>query len=203
MKHRIFFASDEMLIAYLQKYGQIDRAIDHEINMSLHAKEFWEKKLGQKLMVVFEQNDKMHKYPERFTAGVEELKEILQTYNEQNTPVDFALAPVSSPEKFDGFAYPFQVKRARLKVSGNVTKEFADFINEKANKYRAIDTCLILDPQLVGDNKDKKMFQVDELKSLLKIDEQALRAIYIFQSSSEATNFLPLWVSQKALAESI
>jgi hypothetical protein len=195
MKHKVFFAEDRVLISYLNKYGQMGRSIDHEINISLYAKESWEKKLNKKLMIVFEQNRKMHNYPDRFTATAYELKNIFETYAETNTPVDFALAPISSSEEFDGFAYPFQVKRKPLRISANAEQKLAVFISKKANSYRDTNIVLIIDPQFMGKNKNEKKFKLDELKKMIKIKNDAVRAIYLFQKNKSSFDFLLLWIS--------
>lgn len=203
MKHRVFFLDGEKLIEYLQKYNRGLNSKDYEFFICLHAKTYWEKKLKQDLIIVFEQNSKMHSYPERFTPTLEQLKEILRTYNEENTPVDFGLAPVSSTNEFEGFAYPFQVKKYISTTGENNENDLAAYINKKANGYRASDTCLIIVPQLMGAKEDQKGFNIAEVRKLLKIDEKAIRAVYVFQFFNGTPNFIPLWASAKALAESV
>lgn len=194
MKQKVFFASKDLLMEYLHKYGT-DRTIDHEVNIALYANEWWGKKLNEEFVIVFEQNNKMHNYPDRFTPTVEQLKEILETYMVVDTPVDFALAPVGKLEDYDRFCYPFQVKQVRLPIADDINQKLADFISEKANKYRDTKICFIVDPRLVGDNKGNQ-FSLGELSEKLTIRDDAMRGVYIFQQASvEDFTFLPLWKS--------
>lgn len=202
MKHNIFYLDGEILKQYLEKYGKGAHSKDYEFAISVHAKEYFEKKLNQQLMIVFEQNSKRHNFPNRFTPNLEQLREILTTYNEEDTPVDFALAPVSEG-KFEGYAYPFQIKRFYSTPSGKTNEELAAFINEKANNYRSSQVGLIIVPQLRGQDVDTKGFDVKELQSKLNIQEGAVRAVYVFQYLNDTPKFVGLWASQEALAESV
>lgn len=202
MKHNIFYLDGEILKQYLEQYGRGAHSKDYEFAISVHAKEYFEKKLKQQLMIVFEQNSKRHNFPNRLTPNLEQLREILSTYNEEDTPVDFALAPVSS-DSFEGYAYPFQVKRFYSKPSDKTNAELAAFINEKANKYRSSQVGLIIVPQLRGQEVDTKGFDVKDLQSKLKIQEGAIRAVYVFQYLNDIPKFVLLWASQEALAESM
>lgn len=202
MKHRIFFVDEEKLIEYLQKYGRGARSKDYEFAIALHAKTYWDKKLRQKHIIVFEQNNKMHNYPQRFSPTVEELKDILRTYNEENTPVDFALAPVSTADEFEGIAYPFQIKKYVPDTDEPDNSEFAAYISEKANKYRASDTCLIVFPEML-DKEDTKGFDITEVKKMLKIDNKSVRAVYGFQFFDDTPNFILLWASPEALSKHV
>jgi hypothetical protein len=193
MKKRVFFASKELLIDYLHRYGT-DRTIDHEVNIALYAKEWWEKKMNQEFMIVFEQNNKMHNYPDRFTPTVEELKDILDTYLEVDTPVDFALAPIEKMRDYDRYAYPFQVKQLRIPVTDDTSQKLADFISEKANRYKDTRICFIVDPQLIG-NSNGKMFRMGDLQDKLTIRDDAMRAVYMFQRSGDDFTFLTIWKS--------
>lgn len=196
MKHRIFFANKELLIEYLHKYGG-DKTIDHEVNIALYAQEWWEKKMNQRFVIVFEQNNKMHNYPDRFTPTVEQLKDILETYVEVDTPVDFGLAPIEKVEDYDGFAYPFQVKQIRMPISEDTPQKLADFVSSKANRYRDTKICFIIDPQLVGNNTGT-MFRMGDLQEKLKIRDDAIRALYMFQKKGNAFEFLTVWKSPLA-----
>ena len=201
MKHKIFYITDEKLINYLKKYSRGVNSKDYEFSVSLHAKAFWEEKLKQKLCVVFEQNDKMHDYPQRFSPTLEELKDILRIYNKEDTPVDFALAPISPEDKFVGYAYPFQIKKFMPKIGDNLSIKFAEFINKKTNSYRDKDLCMIFLPQLLGIKEDSVSFNIKEVEDNLKINENSVRAIYCFQFSKGKPSFALLWASQKALED--
>jgi hypothetical protein len=124
------------LIQYLQKYGKGTRSKDYEFAISLHAKKFFA--LNQQLVIVFEQNSKKHNYPNRFSPNLQQLREIITTYNEENTPVDFALAPVNA-NAFEGYAYPFQVKRFYCKPSDKTNLELAKLsMRKQSNIVRAM-----------------------------------------------------------------
>lgn len=202
MKHNIFYLDGEILKQYLEQYGRGAHSKDYEFAISVHAKEYFEKKLNQQFVIVFEQNSKRHNFPNRFTPNLEQLREILTTYNEEDTPVDFALAPVSA-DKFEGYAYPFQIKRFYSKPSDKTNEELASFINEKANKYRSSQVGLIIVPQLRGQEVDTKGFDKQELISKLNIHEGAVRVVYMFQFLNNTPSFVFLWASKEALAESV
>lgn len=199
MKRNIFFVDEAILIQYLEKYGKSNTK-DYEFAISIHAKKYFEEKLNQKLIIVFEQNNKLHNYPKRFTPNLGQLREIITTYNEENTPVDFGLAPVNSGE-FDGFAYPFQVKKFITKPSETTNDELAAYINKKANRYRSSDIGLIIVPQLVDLETDTKGFDKQELISKLNINDNAVRVVYMFQFFNKVPKFILLWASPQALAE--
>lgn len=189
----MFFAKKELLIEYLHKYGT-DRTIDHEINIALYASDWWGKKLNQNFVIVFEQNNKMHDYPDRFSPTVDELKDILENYLTVDTPVDFALAPIKKMEDYDSFAYPFQVKQLRLPATADPSQTLADFINKKANSYNDTKICFIIDPQLVGEKKGE-MFRIGDLQEKLKIRDNAIRGLYMFQRTQDEYDFLLVWKS--------
>lgn len=181
---------------YLHKYGT-DRTIDHEVNIALYASDWWGKKLNQKFVIVFEQNNKIHNYPDRFTPTLEQLKEILETYLLIDTPIDFALAPIGKMDDYDRFAYPFQVKQFRLPASADTAQKLADFINDKTNHYNDTQICFIIDPQLVG-NKKGEMFVMRDLQEKLKIRDNAIRCLYMFQRTKDNFKFLLVWKSPLA-----
>lgn len=201
MKHNIFYLDSEILKQYLEQYGRGAHSKDYEFSISLQAKEYFEIMMNQKLVIVFEQNSKRHNFPNHFTPNLEQLREILTTYNEEDTPVDFALAPVSS-DSFEGYAYPFQIKRFYSKPSDKTNEELANFINEKANKYRSSQVGLIIVPQLRGPEVNTMEFDMKDLQSKLNIQEGAVRAVYVFRYLNDAPKFVLLWSSQEALAES-
>ncbi|NMC35607.1 hypothetical protein GYA49_01030 [Candidatus Beckwithbacteria bacterium] len=202
MKHNIFFLNAEILKQYLKQYGRGVHSKDYEFAISVHAKEYFEEKLNQQFVITFEQNSKRHNFPNRFTPSLEQLREILTTYNEEDTPVDFALAPVSA-DKLEGYAYPFQIKRFYSTSLDRANEKLAAFINEKANKYRSSQVGLIIVPQMRGQETNTKSFDIKDLKSKLNIQEGAIRAVYVFQFFNETPKFIGLWASQEALAENI
>lgn len=201
MRHKIFYISDEKLIEHLKKYGRGVNSKDYEFSVSLHAKTFWEAKLKQKLYVVFEQNDKMHKYPQQFSPTLEELEDILRIYNKEDTPVDFALAPISPEGNFTGLAYPFQIKKFMPNSKKDLSIKFAEFINKKTNSYIDNDLCMIFLPQMLGIKENSVGFKIKEVKDNLKINKNSVRAIYCFQFSKGKPSFQLLWGSQRALEE--
>lgn len=200
MKQNIFYIKEEILAKYLRKYGMGKNSKDYEFVISLYARIFFEEKLGQKLIIVFEQNSKRHKYPGSFTPNLNQLREILTMFNEENTPVDFALAPINSGT-FEGYAYPFQVKRFYSELSEHTIEKLAKFINEKANKYRSNDVSLIIVPLLSEQGEDTRGFRKQELINKLVIDEKSIYSVYLFQLNNNKPIFVPLWASQKALKE--
>ncbi len=193
MRKKVFFARKELLMKYLHKYGT-DRTIDHEVNIALYACDWWGKKLNQEFVIAFEQNDKIHNYPDRFTPTMEQLKEILETYSQIDTPVDFALAPIEKLEDYDKFGYPFQVKQLRLSATDDPAQKLADFINRKANRYNDTLITFIIDPQLVGDNSEKT-FAMENLQEKLRIRDNAIRSLYMFQRKNDDFNFVLVWKS--------
>ncbi len=196
MKQNIFFINKRLLQEYIDKYANPNRTLDQEIIMGLNALKFWEKKLNLELVLVFEVNNKSHSYPSYFFPTTEQLKEIFDKYILIDTPVDFALAPADDIKKYNAYAFPFQVKTIPLEPTDDLDEVLSDFISEKANKYRDINLTLIINPQLRCDiNAEKKLFSIDKLKELLTIREDAVRAIYLFQESSDSVNFLQIWVS--------
>src|ERR1035437_7545429 len=180
MKHIAFYLDALVMEEYLQKYNRGVRSKDYEYSVALHAKTFWEKKDGIKYKISFEQNDKMHDYPDNFTPTAEELKEILLTYNKEDTDVDFALAPVSASSEPEGYSYPFQIKKYIPKDEEPDNKAFAAYISEKANHYRAGETSMIVFPELLG-KESAKGYDIAEIKKNLKINEDAVRAVFAFQ----------------------
>lgn len=202
MKHKAFYVDAPVMEEYLSKYGRGARSKDYEYAVALHAKTFWEKKDGVKYRISFEQNDKMHSYPNDFTPTAEELRDILLTYNKEYTDVDFGLAPVSASGKLEGYTYPFQIKKYVPDNEKPDNEAFAAYISEKANHYRAGDTCMIVFPEMLG-REVTEGYDIAEVKKHLNIDEGAVRAIYGFQFDNGTPNFILLWASQKALSENV
>ena len=192
MKYKIFYIDDKILAEYLSKYGRGPRSKDYEYTISLYARSYFENKLGENLVIAFEQNNKNHKYPDFFTPNLEQLREILNLYNEEKTPVDFLLAPTISGN-FTGYAYPFQIKRFFMNPKDNTAEELATYINKKANNYYSEDVSLIIVPILVSQEIDQKGFNIQDLVNKLNIHKNTIRALYIFQLFDGIPNFTLVW----------
>ena len=202
MKHNIFYIKDEILNEYLRVYGRGPHSKDYEYNIAIEAKYYFDIHLKQVHVIGFEQNDNQHDFPRDFSPTIEDVKEILIKYNKEDTPVDFELAPVKDGE-FLGYSYPFQIKRFYKASDATSNNELASAINKYANKYGWKDLSLIIVPIIKGKEEDKTGFNVDELKSMLEIQEGALRIVYMAQIMGTSIGFVQLWGSKEAKTESM
>lgn len=198
MKHNTFYVEAHVLEDYLRKYSRGLKTKDYEYHIALYAKDFFDRQLKQESLLAFEVNNKQHTYPKQMKITAELLKEILRDYKEENTPVDFALAPVKDGQLL-GYAYPFQIKKFLSEFNEMTTTEVADYINNKANHYRDSEVSMIIVPVNKVDSDIPKGFDINELKSKLKIDDKALHSVYIFQNIDGTAYFRPIWRSSRVI----
>lgn len=197
MKTFTFYVNPLVLEDYLKIYGRSLKTKDYEYHIALHANHFFGKQFNQKFSIAFETKNKPAGYPDHMdTVTAEQLKEILKV-NTEDTPVDFALAPLKDG-KLEGYAYPFQIKKFIADADEITSTVVAEYINNKANHYRAREVSMIVVPVNKVDQNDPKGFDINELKSNLKVDDNALFAIYIFQYVKGETYFKPIWSSSRA-----
>lgn len=196
MKRDTFYMDARLLEAYLKKYDRGVRTKDYEFHIALYAHQYFSRLNKQDYAIAFEVKDKPKVHPERMQADVETVKEVLSTYAEGDTPVDFALASMKNG-KLDGIGYPYQVKKFMADAGEITTAEVADYINKKANNYRASEVTMIIVPFNKVDQKEPRGFNIAELKRKLKIDDTALHAVYVFQYVDGKAFFKPIWVSSR------
>lgn len=199
MKNNVFYLSARSLEAYLKKYDRGLNTKDYEYHIALYAHAFYEERLKQEFVIAYEVNDKPHNYPRRMgEINIEVLKDIIQNHFKENTDVDFVLAPRINAEE-GKVGYPFQLKK--FVAEEDVTSSgAAEYINEKANRYHNNELTMIVIPVNKVDRDVQKGLDINELKSKLKINDNALFAVLMFQSYNGKAILRPIWLSTRAKA---
>ena len=200
MKNNVFYSSAAVWEEYLKKYGRGLNTKDYEYHIALYAHAFYEKRLKQEFVLAYEVNDKPHSYPPQMgEINAEVLKDIIQNHFKENTDVDFVLAPRINAEE-GKFGYPFQLKKFVAGEEDVTSSGVAEYINEKASRYRNKELTMIVIPVNKVDRDVQKRFDINELKSKLKINDNALFAVLMVQSYNGKAILRPIWHSTKAKA---
>lgn len=198
MLNNVFYLSATALEDYLKIYDRGLNTKDYEYHIALHAHAYHEKHLKQEFVIAFEVNDKPHNYPPQMEEiNAEILKDIIQNHFKEDTDVDFVLAPRYSNED-KKIGYPFQLKKYVVGPNPVTNSEAASYINKKASHYRNPELNMIVVPVNRVDTEKRQELDINELKSMLRIDDNALHAVYFFQNVSGKTFFRPIWTSSRA-----
>lgn len=202
MKTNIFYVSEEILIeAIRQLYPDKIKSKDYEYPISIYVKRIFERHDNKTYKITFELDNKHQESKKPLELTPEETVKILRTYLEENTPVDFGLAPVDKDGNFEGYGYPFQVKR----FIGLSTETFLDdlikFIENKSSHYRSDKTSLIVMPAFsVSLNEGEKAhligFSEDYFRTVanrISVNDKTLRAILAFSIKDGEPTLTQIW----------
>ncbi len=200
MPTNTFYLSAAALEKYLEIYDRGLNTKDYEYHVALHAHAYYEEHLKQKFSIAFEVNDNPHNYPKRMEEiSTEVLRDIILNHFKENTDVDFVLAPQNNTEKKIG--YPFQLKKFVFGAEAVTSSIVADYINKKANSYSNSDLSMIVIPVNKVDSQEKISFDTKQLKSQLKINNNALYAVFIFQHIDGKISLKPVWLSSRVVGK--
>jgi hypothetical protein len=197
MATNIFYLSAALLQAYLAKYDRGLNTKDYEYHIALHAHAYHEKHLRKEFVIAYEVNDKPHNYPPQMGMITPEvLRDIIRNHFKEGTDVDFALAPRISPED-KKIGYPFQIKKYVPEDDSFTNADAAAYINKKASHYSNPELSMIVVPVNKVYTEEKKELDINELKKLLEIKDNALHAVYVFQYANGKAFFRPIWLSSR------
>lgn len=194
-KQNVFYIKEESLLQILAVHGRGPDTKDYEYIVSILAKRLFESKFRQPFTIVFEVNNKHKVMPGNVKLTADEGNEILRTYLEENTPVDFGLAP-GTPGKFEGYAYPFQVKRFIGKSIDNMENELVKFINSKIIHYNDPNLSLIIIPELPDispPNRIDKKVSITDIQKGLTIKKNPLRSIFLLEIYNNKERLIQIW----------
>lgn len=198
MLDNVFYLSAEALENYLKKYDRGLNTKDYEYHIALYAHSYYEKHLRQEFVIAFEVNNKPHNYPKQMGAISEEvLKDIITNHFKEATDVDFVLAPRYNNED-KKIGHPFQLKKFVVGPDPITNVEAAAYINKKASHYNNPNLGLIIVPVNKINTEEKKGLDINELKSMIIIDDNSLHAVYFFQYDSGKAFFRVIWTSSRA-----
>lgn len=202
MKTNIFYVSEETLIEAIRRlYPDNIKPKDYEYLISIYVKRIFERHDNKIYKITFELNSKHQESNKPLELTPDETVEILRTYLEENTPVDFGLAPIHEDGNFEGFNYPFQVKR----FIGLSTETFLDdltkFIEDKSLHYCSNTTSLIVMPTLSASKEDKEKahiiaFSEEYFRAVanrINIDGNSLRSILIISVNGREPTLTQVW----------
>lgn len=202
MKTQVFYVSEKILIEAIRHlYPDKIKQKDYEYPVSIYVKRIFEKHYNKHYQITFELNTGHQGQNRPLSLTADETVKILRHYLKENTDIDFGLAPIGQNEKFEGYAYPFQVKRFIGFSKENYLKELAEFIRKKSNHYRSLETSLIIIPEFSLSKKDiskAKMTEFSEefyktLAKQIRLDKPALRSILLFSIKSETYSLTQIW----------
>jgi len=200
MPNNVFYLSATALENYLKSYDRGFHTKDYEYHIALHAHAYYEKHLDQEFAIAFEVNNKPHNYPKKMEEiSTKVLKEIITNYFREDTDVDFVLAPKHDLQ-MNKIGYPFQLKKFVAGVETVTSAAIADYINKKANGYHNSELSIIIIPIDGVEPETKKRVEVEEVRSLLKISDNALYAVFVFQNVDGDVSLTPIWFSTRVKA---
>lgn len=189
MKTNVFYISEEKLVEAIRVlYPDKIKAKDYEYLVSVYVKRIFEKHDHKQYLISFELNPRHQEQHRELNLKADKTVEILRDFLNESTDVDFGLAPVDVDGKFEGYGYPFQVKRFIGFSKERYTEELEDFIKEKSNHYSSPETSLIIIPEFSESKSDissAKMtgFSEELYRALAKqiaLDKPILRSILLF-----------------------
>ena len=149
MKTRIFYVSEESLIEAIRRlYPDKIKSKDYEYLISIYAKRIFERHDNKIYKITFELDNKHQESNRPLELTPDETVEILRTYLKESASEDFGLAPVDKNGDFEGYSYPFQVKRFIGFSKENFLDELIRYIKAKSSHYGSPETSLIVIPEL-------------------------------------------------------
>jgi len=202
MKTRIFYVSEESLIEAIRRlYPDKVKSKDYEYLISIYTKRIFERHDNKTYKITFELDNKHQESNRPLELTPDETVEILRTYLEENTPVDFGLAPVDKNGDFEGYSYPFQVKRFIASSTETFLDELVRFIEDKSSHYRSSKTSLVVIPELSSPGSDESKariasFSEDFFRAVankVNINEKSLRSILIFSIKDSEPVLTQVW----------
>lgn len=202
MKTKIFYVSENNLIEAIRRlYPKKIKPKDYEYLISIYTKRIFEKHDNVVYMITFELDNKHQESKKTLELTPDETVEILRTYLEEDTPVDFGLAPVDGSGNFEGFSYPFQVKRFISFSTEIFLDELVKFIKSKSLHYRSSTTSLLIIPELSSPKEDKLKARIvgfsEELfrtvANKISINRNSLRSVLIFSLKNDKPELTQVW----------
>ena len=202
MKTKIFYISEKNLIEAIQRlYPNKIKQKDYEFLISIYVKRIFERHDNKTYKITFELNDKHQESSRSLDIAPDETVEILRTYLKEGTDVDFGLAPVDEKGNFEGYGYPFQVKRFIGFSKENFLDELVDFIMEKSRHYKSPETSLVVIPELSSSKKNishAKMVRFSEeffraVANKINIKNGYLRSLLTFSLNGNEPVLTQVW----------
>lgn len=202
MKTNIFYVSEENLIEAVRRlYPDNIKSKDYEYLISIYVKRIFERHDNRTYKITFELNNKHQEQSGSVELTPDETVEILRTYKEEDTPVDFGLAPVAKDGKFEGYSYPFQVKRFIGFSKENFLKELTKFIDEKSRHYSSTQTSLVVIPELALSKNDISKANIlefsedffGEIANSLNTIQYSLRSILTLSINEDEPVLVQVW----------
>src|SRR3989344_3955012 len=183
MKTRVFWITEEKLLEAMKLFWDSDlRGKDYEYAISIYVKRIFENQYKKPFVITFELDAK-HQETENL---------------EEHTEVDFGLAPVMQG-RFEGYSYPFQVKRFIGSSLNTFQDDLLNFIQKKSKHYRTADTSFVVIPELKISNQavgglsahQSKLLEFSEvflrgLSNKINVDRKSLRSILVFSLSNNS-----------------
>ena len=202
MKTKIFYISEANLTEAIRCLypGEI-RPKGYEYLISIFIKRIFEKHDKKTYMITFELDSKHQESKKTLELTPDEAVIILRSYLEENTPVDFGLAPVDRNGNFEGYGYPFQVKRFIGHSNETFLNDLVKFIKDKSLHYSSSTTSLLIIPELSSPNKDKLKacivgFSEDFFRAVankININRNSLRSVLIFSLKNDNPELTQVW----------
>ena len=199
MKTRVFWITEEKLLEAMKLFWDSDlRGKDYEYAISIYVKRIFENQYKKPFVITFELDAKHQETEKLLELPSNELANILRTYLEEHTEVDFGLAPVMQ-DRFEGYSYPFQVKRFIGSSLNTFQDDLLNFIQKKSKHYRTSDTSFVVIPELKISNQavgglsapQSKLLEFSEvflrgLSNKINVDRKSLRSILVFSLSNNS-----------------
>lgn len=202
MKTKIFYVSEESLLKAIKTlYSNKIKAKDYEWIISIYVKRIFERNDNKTYKITFELDGRHQESSRPLELTPEETVEILRVYLEEDTPMDFGLAPVNEVGDFEGYNYPFQVKRFIGISTENFLDELIKFIEVKSSHYRSQTTSLIIIPELSTSNSDVTNAHIIDFSEELfrtaankcNVNKKSLRSVLIFSIRGTEPNLIQIW----------
>lgn len=202
MKTKIFYVSEEKLIETIRRlYPNKIKSKDYEYLISIYVKRIFERHDNKTYKITFELDSKHQESSRSLELTTDETVKILRTYKEENTPVDFGLAPVDKNGDFDGYSYPFQVKRFIGFSREPFLDELVRFIEDKSSHYRSPTTSFVVMPEFSASNNDASNANIvgfseeffRAVANKVNINEKSLRSILIFSLRDGEPDLTQVW----------
>lgn len=146
MKSEFTFFTREAISAFLGNYGK-EKSKDYEFAAALVMKCFYERRLGADCWIGIRIKPKYSKllpaYNSQREITLEEVKELFQKGNDEDSLVDFVIAKKVSPQRAQGVV--FQVKRFGIGRNKKDTDELVKYLNSFKLPKQQIDLLICLD----------------------------------------------------------
>lgn len=202
METNIFYVSEETLIEAIRRlYPDNIKSKDYEYLISIYVKRIFERHDNKTYKITFELNSKHQEPHGPRELTTDEVLNILRTYLKENTDVDFGLSPIDKNGRFEGYSYPFQVKRFIGSSKTNYLDDLIKFIEKKTAHYKSLETSLIIIPELLSSDKDVSKANIvgfseeffRAVANKIKIHEKSLRSILIFSLRDGDPELTQVW----------